>query len=165
MRARTVGEFALLLVMLPGGAIGAESVVAPFFGHYTADWKSINVGTSDLELKPDTSIPISRTTAGRVQTASIRVQAIDYGTQEITLAVENHHRMVAAVEDVNIVLFVDADRPDLTHDHAGGNMRPIIELFITVVTFTDCYGHSVPLVAVPASACIARPIRLPVCAA
>jgi len=29
--------------------------VAPFAAHYTADWKSINVGTSDLELKADTA--------------------------------------------------------------------------------------------------------------
>jgi hypothetical protein len=31
----------------------SDSGVAPFAAHYTADWKSINVGTSDLELKPD----------------------------------------------------------------------------------------------------------------
>jgi hypothetical protein len=28
--------------------------IAPFSAHYQADWKSINVGTSDLELKQDT---------------------------------------------------------------------------------------------------------------
>lgn len=28
-------------------------VLEPFAAHYTADWKSINVGTSDIELKPD----------------------------------------------------------------------------------------------------------------
>jgi Protein of unknown function (DUF3108) len=33
---------------------GADAVIAPFSAHYLADWKSINVGTSDLELKPDT---------------------------------------------------------------------------------------------------------------
>jgi Protein of unknown function (DUF3108) len=31
----------------------AEAGLAPFSAHYTADWKSINVGTSDLALKPD----------------------------------------------------------------------------------------------------------------
>ena len=31
----------------------AAPAVAPFAAHYTADWRSINVGTSDLELKPD----------------------------------------------------------------------------------------------------------------
>src|SRR5450631_2298204 len=86
-----------------------------------------------------------------VQTVRARKQTLTPGTQEIALAVEYHHRMVAAVEDVNIVLFVNADRPDLAHDHAGGNARPVIELFKTVVTLTNCNGHSVPLVAVPAS--------------
>jgi hypothetical protein len=33
----------------------AQTTPAPFSAHYTADWKSINVGTSDLELKPDTA--------------------------------------------------------------------------------------------------------------
>jgi hypothetical protein len=32
-----------------------EPVIQPFSAHYTADWKTINVGTSDLELKPDTA--------------------------------------------------------------------------------------------------------------
>ena len=46
---------------LPGSApavgaqtpAGADAGIAPFTAHYLADWKSINVGTSDLELKPD----------------------------------------------------------------------------------------------------------------
>ena len=33
----------------PSGA-----TLAPFAAHYMADWRGINVGTSDLELKPDT---------------------------------------------------------------------------------------------------------------
>ena len=43
-----------------GGAQGsgaaqttADAGLAPFSAHYLADWKSINVGTSDLDLKPD----------------------------------------------------------------------------------------------------------------
>ena len=31
----------------------SDAGIAPFFAHYTADWKTINVGTSDLELKQD----------------------------------------------------------------------------------------------------------------
>ena len=30
-----------------------ETTLAPFKAHFTADWKSINVGTSDIELKQD----------------------------------------------------------------------------------------------------------------
>ena len=33
---------------------GADAAIAPFSARYLADWKSINVGTSDLELKQDT---------------------------------------------------------------------------------------------------------------
>jgi hypothetical protein len=32
----------------------ADAGIAPFSAHYQADYKTINVGTSDLELKPDT---------------------------------------------------------------------------------------------------------------
>src|SRR5262249_14514577 len=32
-----------------------EPTLAPFSAHYDASWKSINVGTSDLELKPDSA--------------------------------------------------------------------------------------------------------------
>ena len=31
----------------------APPILEPFAAHYTADWKTINVGTSDIELKPD----------------------------------------------------------------------------------------------------------------
>jgi hypothetical protein len=32
---------------------GADAGIAPFSAHYLADWKGINIGTSDLELKQD----------------------------------------------------------------------------------------------------------------
>jgi Protein of unknown function (DUF3108) len=37
----------------PASPAGSETGVAPFSAHYTADWKTINVGTSDLDLKQD----------------------------------------------------------------------------------------------------------------
>jgi hypothetical protein len=36
-----------------GGSVAAAADTAPFSARYQADWKSINVGTSDLELKQD----------------------------------------------------------------------------------------------------------------
>jgi len=57
MRLR--GFTALSLAIMAGPTAGAqapsaaESGIAPFSAHYLADWKSINVGTSDLELKQD----------------------------------------------------------------------------------------------------------------
>jgi hypothetical protein len=50
---------ALSLAIMAGPTAGAQTPsaadigIAPFSAHYLADWKSINVGTSDLELKQD----------------------------------------------------------------------------------------------------------------
>jgi hypothetical protein len=58
MRVR--GFTALSLAIMAGPTAGAQTpsdadaAIAPFSAHYQADWKSINVGTSDLELKQDT---------------------------------------------------------------------------------------------------------------
>jgi Protein of unknown function (DUF3108) len=49
--------WAVILAAAPAAAQtppAAEAAIAPFSAHYQADWKSISVGTSDLELKPDT---------------------------------------------------------------------------------------------------------------
>jgi len=58
MRVR--GITALSLAIMTGSSAGAQTPsaddtgIAPFSARYQADWKSINVGTSDLELKQDT---------------------------------------------------------------------------------------------------------------
>jgi hypothetical protein len=58
MRVR--GLTALSLTIMAGSSAAAETAsaadaaIAPFSARYQADWKSINVGTSDLELKQDT---------------------------------------------------------------------------------------------------------------
>jgi hypothetical protein len=44
---------ALGLAALSRAAQPEPAAVAPFSAHYQADWKNINVGTSDLELKQD----------------------------------------------------------------------------------------------------------------
>jgi hypothetical protein len=56
----TVSRFAALsLAIIATPAAGTQTpastdaTLAPFSAHYQADWKTINVGTSDLELKPD----------------------------------------------------------------------------------------------------------------
>jgi hypothetical protein len=54
------GFTALSLAIIAGPAARAQTPsapdagIAPFSAHYQADWKSINVGTSELELKQDT---------------------------------------------------------------------------------------------------------------
>lgn len=46
-----VGRIDAVSLAQPAG----EPVIAPFAAHYTADWRGINVGTSHLELKTDSS--------------------------------------------------------------------------------------------------------------
>jgi hypothetical protein len=41
------------ITLLAAPALAADDGPAPFSAHYTADWKSINVGTSDLKLEQD----------------------------------------------------------------------------------------------------------------
>ena len=60
----TLSLAALSLAIIAGPTAGAQTPaaapssadagIAPFSAHYQADWKTINVGTSDLELKQDT---------------------------------------------------------------------------------------------------------------
>jgi hypothetical protein len=57
---RVLGFTALSLAIMAGPTAGAQTPsaadagIAPFSAHYQADWKGMNVGTSDLELKQDT---------------------------------------------------------------------------------------------------------------
>jgi hypothetical protein len=41
-------------VTAPQPAAQASAAIAPFSAHYQADWNGFNIGTSDLDLKPDT---------------------------------------------------------------------------------------------------------------
>ena len=54
MRARGCLAGVLAIAAAPGAAPAASRTIAPFVAHFTADWKSINVGTSDIELAADT---------------------------------------------------------------------------------------------------------------
>jgi hypothetical protein len=54
VRARGCLAGVLAIAAAPGAAPAASRTIAPFVAHFTADWKSINVGTSDIELAADT---------------------------------------------------------------------------------------------------------------
>jgi hypothetical protein len=54
-----------------------------------------------------------------------RVLALAPRAQELALAVEDHHRMLAAIEDVDIVLAVDTDAADFLEGPALGQLRPV----------------------------------------
>ncbi len=50
---RLLNCFALLAFTMGSATARADNTFQPFAAHYEAYWKSINVGVSDLELKPD----------------------------------------------------------------------------------------------------------------
>jgi hypothetical protein len=58
MRVRGFTALSLAIMAAPAARAqtpsAADAGIAPFSAHYQADWKTINVGTSDLELKQDT---------------------------------------------------------------------------------------------------------------
>ena len=56
---------------------------------------------------------------------SPRVLAFAPRAEEVAGAVEDHHRMLAAIEDVDIILAVDADPADFFERPALGKFRPI----------------------------------------
>src|SRR5215467_9884470 len=47
--------------------------------------------------------------------------------QKISCAVEHHDRMVPAVEDIDVIFAVDADRTDLLERPSVGELRPILD--------------------------------------
>ena len=52
---------------------------------------------------------------------------------EIAIAVEHHHRVLAAIEDVDAVLAVDGDRGDVREIPAVGQLRPVLHHAIAML--------------------------------
>jgi hypothetical protein len=71
-------------------------------------------------------------------------QAFAERTEEIAFAVEHDHRMFAAVEDVHVVMLVDADAADFLERPARRKFRPVLDGFVGVsATAND--SHARPL--------------------
>src|SRR5262252_1158951 len=66
------------------------------------------------------------------------------GAQEISLAVEHHHGMLPAVENVNLVLAVDCDRGDVLERPTVRQFRPVFHHPIAMLTTAQNYRHSCP---------------------
>ncbi len=101
LRARGAGAVcaSLALQCMPLGAAvqtdttsqtGAVSL-APFFAHYTADWRNINVGTSDLELKLDGEPGRYVYTWTMTARGVFRLMYANDVVQKSWLAIENGH--------------------------------------------------------------------------
>jgi hypothetical protein len=54
-----------------------------------------------------------------------RILAFAPGAQKVALTIENHHRVLAAVEDIDAILAVDPDGGDLLERPAVGQFRPL----------------------------------------
>jgi hypothetical protein len=72
-----------------------------------------------------------------------RVLALAPGAQEISLAVEDHHRMLAAIEDIDIIFTIDTDPADFLERPALGKFRPIGNDPVSVVSVSNDH-HNIP---------------------
>src|SRR2546430_2761435 len=89
---------------------------------------------------------VDRGVEADVDTVRPRVLPLAPGAQEIALAVENHHRVVAAIEGVDVVVSVDPDRGDLFERPAVGQFRPILYDAVLEIAAADLDRHvPVPL--------------------
>ena len=56
-----------------------------------------------------------------------RVLPLAPGAQEVAVLIEHHHRVIAAIEGVDVVVGVDPDRGDLFEGPAVGQLRPVLD--------------------------------------
>src|SRR6202012_3403647 len=71
-------------------------------------------------------------------------QTLAPGAQEIAIAVEHDHRVFAAIEHIDVVVAIDADRADLLERPAWRQLRPVHHRLVGVFAVADC-GHGVSL--------------------
>src|ERR1700682_2124137 len=76
-----------------------------------------------------------------VKAVCARVHAFAPGAQKVSVVVEHHHRVFAAVEDVDLVLAVDRDRGDILELPAVGQLRPVFHDTVTMLAATQNDSH------------------------
>ena len=76
-----------------------------------------------------------------VDAVRTRVLALTPRAQEVALAVEHHHRVVAAIEDIDIIVAVDPDPADLLERPAIGQLRPVGIDLISIFAASDDHRH------------------------
>ena len=70
-----------------------------------------------------------------------RKVALAKGPLKLPVAVEHHHGVVRAVEDVDVVVFVDRYGADLFEDPAVRQLRPVFLQLVPVIAGADRYRH------------------------
>src|SRR5947208_10935088 len=76
-----------------------------------------------------------------VDAVRTRVLALTPRSQEVAFAVEHHHRMVSATEDIDIVVAVDPDPADLLELPAIRQLRPVGIDLISIVAASHDHRH------------------------
>ena len=66
-------------------------------------------------------------------------QAFAPRAQEVAVAVEHHHRMLAAIEDIDVVLAVDGHGGDVAELPAVGQLGPVLDHAITMLAASKDY--------------------------
>ena len=72
-------------------------------------------------------------------------QAFAPAREEIAVAVEHDHRMLAAVEDIDAVLAVDGDRGDVVERPAVRQLRPVLDHAVAMLAGAENGWHVVSL--------------------
>src|SRR5215472_13738207 len=78
-----------------------------------------------------------------------RILALAPGAQEISVAVEHDDRVLAAVEDINVIPAVDPDRSDLLERPPIRKLRPVFDDAVFEVSGADNDRHFEPSANVP----------------
>src|SRR4051812_14864424 len=84
---------------------------------------------------------IDRIVGTHMDAVGARILAFAPRAQKIALAVEDHHRMLATGEAVDIVVFVDADRSDLLERPALGQLGPVLDDAVAILAASDDRSH------------------------
>jgi glyoxylate carboligase len=66
-----------------------------------------------------------------------RKQTFAERAEEAAVAVEHDHRMLAAIENVDIVVLIDADAADFLKRPARRRLRPVLDRFVGVGAVAD----------------------------
>src|ERR1700722_4828738 len=84
---------------------------------------------------------VERVVAVDVDAVGAAEQAFAPRAQELAVAVEHHHGMLAAVEDIDMVFAVDGDRRHVAELPAVGQLRPVLDHAITMFAASKDYRH------------------------
>ena len=67
--------------------------------------------------------------------------ALTPGAQEVAVAVKHYHRVLAAVEGVDVVVVIDSHRGNVGEGPTVGQLGPVIAYFVAVLAFAENDGH------------------------